>query len=155
MNNVSVSKKSISPFLFFKQIFRRILKRLVGEILSPSWQGCSAAVKTAQMQLFMHWRSLAAAGQNLPPLSDTGYRVFSGTDDDGRLLCLFAVLGFRTRTVVDVGAGDGINSNCANLVLNFGFHGLFIDGSPKNIEIGRQFFNNHIDSKLYPPPICL
>ena len=136
---------------FVKNLLRRFLGRLLGEMYSAKWQGSNATVKTAQMQLFMHWRSLAASGQGLPSINDTGYRVFSGTDDDGRLLYLFAVLGFRTRKFVDVGAGNCINSNCTNLVLNFGFHGLFIDGNPRNVERGREFYSAHLDSCLYPP----
>ena len=61
------------------------------------------------------------------------------------------MLGFKTRKFVDIGSGDGINNNCANLILNFGFHGLMIDGDPQNIESARQFYSKHIDSKMYPP----
>lgn len=43
-----------------------------------------------------------------------------------------AVLELEPRLFIDIGAADGINSNCANLALNLGWHGLFIDGSTEN-----------------------
>jgi hypothetical protein len=52
---------------------------------------------------------------------------------------------------VDIGSSDGINSNCANLALNLGWHGLFIDGDEKAISSGRNFYAQHRDTFLYPP----
>ncbi|MEI6261134.1 MAG: hypothetical protein WCR46_14665 [Deltaproteobacteria bacterium] len=52
---------------------------------------------------------------------------------------------------IDVGSGDGINSNWANFAVNFGWNGLFIDGNPTNIESGRKYYESNPDTTLYPP----
>ncbi len=111
------------------------------------WQ---PATKIAQRTLFNFYQQLATTGTPLR-LSDTGFRVFSQFEEDGILLYLFAVIGIHNNTFVDIGASDGINSNCANLAINFGWRGLFIDGDKHNIERGTAFYANHPDTWAYPP----
>jgi hypothetical protein len=84
-------------------------------------------------------------------LSDSGFRVFSQFEEDGLLLYLAAVLELEPKIFIDIGASDGINSNCANLALNLGWHGLFIDGDQIAVERGREFYSRHRDTSLYPP----
>jgi len=67
------------------------------------------------------------------------------------LLFIFAALGIVRGVFIDIGSADGIKSNCANLALNFGWNGVFIDGSEKNILRGREFYACHPDSWAYPP----
>jgi hypothetical protein len=52
---------------------------------------------------------------------------------------------------VEFGSDDGVNSNSANLIFNFGWHGLFIDGNPKSIARGRKFFAKYPHPWMYPP----
>jgi hypothetical protein len=54
----------------------------------------------------------------------------------GYLLYLIAVLELEKKLFLDIGAADGINSNCANLALNLYWHGLSIDGNSANVERG-------------------
>lgn len=110
------------------------------------------ALAVAQRQLFAHYHSLARQGAPLPSALETGYRVRSQFDEDGVLLFLFAVLGTRTRRFVDLGGGDGhTGSNCANLALHFGWHGLFIDANEEALAAGRRFYASHPDTWAYPP----
>ena len=76
--------------------------------------------------------------------------MFSQFEEDGKLLFIFAAMGLSSGTFVDIGAADGINSNCANLALNFGWHGVFIDGNRGNIRRGEKFYGEHPDTRLYP-----
>jgi len=112
----------------------------------------SPSLKAAQMQLFMHYQTMVKQAVPLPSVFDTGFRVLSQFDEDGILLFLFAVLGTKSKTFVDIGSGDGITgSNCANLAINFGWHGLFIDGNESSIARGREFYGKHPDTFLYLP----
>jgi hypothetical protein len=43
------------------------------------------------------------------------------------ILFIMAVLGIQEGVFLDLGSADGVNSNCANLALNFGWRGTFID----------------------------
>lgn len=112
----------------------------------------SPSLKVAQKYLFMQYQTMFKQSVPLPSIFDTGFRVFSQFDEDGILLFLFAVLGTRSKTFVDIGSGDGVhNDNCANLAINWGWHGLFIDGNESLITWGREFYSKHPDTFLYPP----
>ncbi len=110
----------------------------------------SPAAKAAQRLLFHHYRERAAA-RALPPLRECGLRVFSQFEEDGKLLCVFAALGIPRGSFVDIGAGDGIMNNCANLALNFGWTGVFVDGDPERIRRGESFYREHPDACTDPP----
>lgn len=85
------------------------------------------------------------------PLPDTGFRVYSQFEEDGILLYIFAAIGVENKTFIDIGSGDGINSNCANFAVNFGWNGLFIDGNPANITRGKEYYMSNPDTWAYPP----
>jgi hypothetical protein len=131
----------------------RAVQALVGRLqargtLDPR---TSPATKLAIAALHDGWRARARSGQPPPPGLGLGARIFSQFEEDGLLLYLDAVLEIEHRTFVDVGAADGINSNCANLALNLGWHGLFIDGDRQAVERGRRFYGQHPDTQLWPP----
>jgi hypothetical protein len=112
------------------------------------------SVQITQRQLFHYYRDLSEKVE-LPPISDTGFRVFSQFEEDGKLLFIFSVIGMKHKVFVEIGSDDGVNSNSANLYFNFGWHGLFLDGSPKSIKRGRRFFSKYPHPWFYKPKfIC-
>jgi len=108
------------------------------------------AVQISQRQLFHNYQQMAKAGA-LPSLSDTGFRVFSQFEEDGKLLFIFSILGMKNKTFVEIGSDDGVNSNSANLYFNFGWHGLFIDGNRHSIRRGKKFFAKYPHPWFYKP----
>lgn len=110
----------------------------------------SPEVQISQRQLFLNYQNWKKSG-NLPAFNDTGFRVFSQFEEDGKLLFILSIIGMRTKTFIEIGSDDGINSNCANLVLNFGYRGLFLDGNPTSIKRGRKFYSKYPHSWMYPP----
>ena len=110
----------------------------------------SPQIKINQRMLFNFYRHSISQGYRCP-LPDTGFRVYSQFEEDGILLYIFAAIGMEYKTFIDIGSGDGINSNCANFAVNFGWNGLFIDGNPANIERGKKYYANNPDTTLYPP----
>lgn len=114
----------------------------------------SAEIQISQRQLFHYYRDCAAK-ENVPPLNETGYSVFSQFEEDGLLLFIFAVIGTKSQTFVEIGGNDGVNSNCSNLVLNFGWHGLFIDADKTTVKRGINFYRRYPTPWHYPPKyIC-
>lgn len=111
-------------------------------------------IKAQQVDLYTRWRSDYLAGRPLPQLNETGLRVFSQLEEDGLLLYIFSILGMGGRRFVDLGGADGINSNCANLALNWGWSGLFVDGDAQQIARGKAFYASHPDTWLHPPVFC-
>jgi hypothetical protein len=95
-----------------------------------------------QRQLYHQSRQMQAASQ-CPPLKETGFRVFSQFEEDGKLLYIFSLLNMSHKTFVEIGADDGINSNAANLYFHFGWNGLFIDGNGQSVERGKRFYQQY------------
>ena len=135
-----------------KQIIRHFLKDsfLIYKVrnrFQPSTQ-------IIQRHLFHYYRDCQKKNE-IPPLSETGFRVFSQFEEDGKLLFLFSIIGMDNKTFVEIGADDGVNSNTANLYFNFGWHGLYIDGNSKSIKRGRKFFSKYPHTWFYKPSfIC-
>lgn len=111
----------------------------------------STTTQIAQIQLKQQYLEAKKKGM-LPNFNDTGFKVFSQFEEDGKLLYLFSILGTENKIFVDIGSNDGINSNCANLAINFGWHGLFIDADKKAIAIGKDFYKK-IPNKWSLKPI--
>jgi len=102
----------------------------------------SAATQIAQRQIFNQYQ-VWKKDKALPPIKDAGFRVFSQYEEDGKLLYILAVIGMQNKSFVEIGSDDGINSNCANLALNFGYYGLFLDGNPKAVKRGKKFYSKY------------
>jgi hypothetical protein len=94
---------------FFKKYF---LFFWIKERFAPS-------VQISQRQLFHYYSDLAKL-KEVPPLNETGFRVFSQFEEDGKLLFIFSVLGMSNKTFVEFGSDDGVNSNSANLFFIMG-----------------------------------
>jgi hypothetical protein len=110
----------------------------------------SPSTQITQRQLFLSYQD-GVRNKTLPKLKDTGFRVFSQFEEDGLLLFIFSVIGMDNKIFVEFGSDDGVNSNSANLIFNFGWHGLFIDGNSKSIARGRKFFAKYPHPWMYPP----
>jgi hypothetical protein len=107
-----------------------------------------------QRNLFHYYQDCAKSG-NIPKLSDTGFRVFSQFEEDGKLLFIFSIIGMGNKQFVEIGSNDGINSNCANLFFNFSWFGLFIDCDTWSIKRGKRFYNKYPNPLQYKPKfIC-
>jgi hypothetical protein len=112
------------------------------------------SIQIQQRKLFHYYQDLAQSGR-IPNLNDTGFRVFSQNEEDGKLLFIFSIIGMDNKQFVDIGANDGINSNCANLFFNFGWYGLFIDCDKWSNKRGRRFYNKYPNPLQYKPKfIC-
>ncbi|MGB0933283.1 MAG: hypothetical protein ACPGU5_03315 [Lishizhenia sp.] len=108
------------------------------------------STQITQRHLFHYYQDCAKSG-NFPKIEDCGHRVFSQYEEDGKLLAIFAAVGMKNKTFLEIGADDGVNSNSANLYFNFGFTGTFIDGNPKAIKRGQKFFSKYPHPWMHAP----
>lgn len=92
-----------------------------------------------QQILAQQYRTAIATGATLPTLADAEFCNYSQNGEDGILLLLATALDLPRR-VVELGAGDGIECNSANLIIHHGWDGLLIDGNNALIEHGRRFY---------------
>ncbi len=105
----------------------------------------------SQLLLQLHYRDLVRDRKPLPAVADTGFQCYSQTDEDGILLYLFAVLGTTNKLSVEMCAGDGVECNTANLILNHGWHGLLVDGNEAQVARGKDFYARSSMTYVYPP----
>lgn len=110
----------------------------------------AVSVQIAQLRQFHYYRDCLRRG-SLPAFNDTGFKVFSQFEEDGKLLYIFSLIGMGQKTFVDLGSNDGVNSNCANLAVHFGWRGLFVDGDKTVIGRGRRFYAKYPNPWSYKP----
>lgn len=91
--------------------------------------------------------------EEMPSFQDVGFKVHSEFEEDGILLYIFSVIGTTNRRVVEICAGDGINCNAANLIVNHGWEGLLFDGEKYSIQKGTEYYAKHPSTFLFPPKL--
>lgn len=141
-------------FGLVKRKIKNLIINSINETLIKSVKNdfrCSPSVKIQQRALQIYYKQLSLTSVKLNP-TDTGYRVYSQFNEDGILLYIFSIIGEGKKLFVDIGSGDGKEgSNCANLAINLGWTGLFIDGNENRINTGIEYYRNHPDTWAYPP----
>jgi hypothetical protein len=105
----------------------------------------------SQIQLKLTYWALAESGGTLPGLSQVGFKAFSQTDEDGILLYIFSIIGAVNKKSVEICAGNGIECNTANLIINHGWHGLLVDGNDVLVKQGIEFYKRNPHTYTYPP----
>jgi hypothetical protein len=88
-----------------------------------------------------------------PNIRDAGFRVYSQFEEDGIILYVLAMIGFKSRRVVEMCCGTGNECMSANLILNHGFEGFLFDGSLDCIQRAKEFFANKKDCLLFSPTL--
>lgn len=84
---------------------------------------------------------------------EAGFGLYSQHDEDGILLYIFSLIGVVTYRSVEICAGDGIECNTANLILNHRWSGLLVDGSASNVEKATRFYRSKAETRIWPPTI--
>ena len=108
--------------------------------------------KGVQILLSLKYKELLSTKMPSLKFEDVEFRAFSQNGEDGILLYIFSLIGTSCRKAVEVCAGNGIECNTANLIINHGWQGLLFDGDERNIKVGRDFYTRCKDT-YYAPPI--
>ena len=110
--------------------------------------------QTGQLLLAGRYRDLAAAADRSPlGFREVEFRCFSQFGEDGILLYLFSLLGTTNRRAVEICAGDGIECNTANLIVNHGWEGLLFDGDAARLAEGASFYRECPETWIMPPKL--
>ena len=104
-----------------------------------------------QRQLSFHYQYLKNNNLKLPNFNDTGFRVYSQNDEDGLLVFIFSLIGFTNKKLIDMAFGSPYGANTTNLLCNWYFHGLLVEGT--DVSNGKDFFAKHSDTSIYPPKL--
>ncbi|HEX4132924.1 MAG TPA: hypothetical protein VHZ24_23020 [Pirellulales bacterium] len=108
--------------------------------------------KGTQILLSLTYKSLVQSAHDLPSLEEVEFQSFSQHREDGVMLYLFSVLGTTNKVCVEICAGDCIECNTSNLVVNHGWRAAMFDGSEANIARGRWFYKQQTVGLDWHPP---
>jgi hypothetical protein len=108
--------------------------------------------RVSQYVLVQHYQLLRKLNLPLPRLQDTGFRVYSQSDEDGLLLYVFSLIGMTNRICVDIGSGTPDGANSTNLIRNLGFTGFLFEANEDKIRQAARFFSGP-DTNICPPKI--
>lgn len=96
-----------------------------------------------QKQLKFYYQNLLMQNLPLPELSETGFRIFSQTDEDGILHYIFSLIGTTNKVCLDIAFDSPYGSNTTNLILNHGWNSILICETEGQAERAKQFFTSH------------
>lgn len=113
----------------------------------------TAIDQQTQILLSLRYKELLHTRAPLPRLDEVEFRSFSQHGEDGILLYLFSLLGTTNKQAVEICAGDGVECNTANLIINHGWTGLLFDGDKHKINFGRHFYARNLNTLPHPPTL--
>jgi len=140
--------KQVTKYLLTTGLSRRLIGR--AEQTIRELQRIDAV---SQLNLVLQYQRLLHDHQQLPAFGDIEFRNFSQNGEDGIILFLLSVVGITSRRCIEICAGDGVECNTANLIINHGFEGLLVDGNSDNISRCRRFYTAHPATRIWPPII--
>ena len=140
-------------------MLRKYLRKITDRILAPYldaqgkmyMQQIPALNQATQLLLKLAYQELARSRKPLPGFGDVEFRSFSQNGEDGILLYIFSLIGTTNKKAVEIGCGNGLENNTANLIINHGWRGLLIDGDAKNIAHAKEFYAHSRDTFITPP----
>ncbi len=118
-----------------------------------AFHSSEVSAKLGQLLLLAQYRSIAEGKSSPLPLSDVEFRAYSQNGEDGILLYILGLLGMGKRRCVEICAGDGVENNTANLIVNHGWSGLLFEGDPALVQHARAFYSRCRDTAHFPPTI--
>lgn len=127
--------------------------RAVKKILKAEVAAALVNVRGAHLQQSTLWLSPPDRNSTQTALEGLYLSVHSQYEEDGILLTLFRALGVRNRYCVELCAGDGMESNTANLIVNHGWTGLLCDGDPDNVKGAQRFYSRCRSTRIWPPTV--
>lgn len=131
--------------------WERSRQRLTGALARVMPRDPVLSDQVGQRLLYLEYQRLAP--ERLPGLDVAGFRVFSNADEDGILVYVFALVGMRSRVVVEIAFGSPDGANATNLICNWGWSGVLVEGDPDLAASARAFFAGHRDTYVHPPVV--
>jgi len=86
-------------------------------------------------------------------IRDAGFRIYSQFEEDGIILYVLSMIGFKSRRVVEMCCGFGDQCMAANLILNHGFEGYLFDGDEVCVASAVSFFRSKKECLLQVPAV--
>lgn len=120
--------------------------KLIKVISRVSFLNMVADVKAQENELLIDNGLRGKQREVIQGLSEFAYSKYSQCGEDGIIEEIFKRIGFQSRYAVEFGGWDGIYlSNIRNLVLEYGFSALYIEGDEEKAAEGRKNYESISD----------
>lgn len=128
-----------------KRFFRNIKHLCTLDLHRLLWRLTAMEKSIRGISAFVQSRDASIASEAFAPaahaeINKHEFRFYSQNGEDGILLWIFSKIGTTSKRFVEFGMGTGRECICTNLALNFGWKGLFMDGSAENAADAKLFF---------------
>jgi len=132
---ISKNSKIFLKSLLTRKFIRRVrhFKRL--------WARLNAIEENEAKLLKERYPEINLLNKKLP-LNSHELSVHSQHGEDGIIAHIFSKIGVKNGTFVEFGSGGERGCNSSNLAINFGWRGLFIDGSKENVLNGNDYYSS-------------
>ena len=129
-------------------MIKRFLKKIIDVIARLLFRSQSLMVlkPVEQIALSLSYKQMYQNGSSPLAFKDVGFRAYSQHEEDGIILYIFSLIGTTNKKCVEICAGNGIECNVANLIINHRFIGLLVDGQMNNINQAKYFYSRHPDT---------
>lgn len=113
----------------------------------------TAIDQQTQILLRLKYQAWSTTRRGSPPFDEIEFKCFSQHGEDGILLYLFSRLGTTNKQAVEICAGDGVECNTANLIVNHGWLGLLFDGAAHKLRFGQRYYRRNLNTLPHPPTL--
>jgi hypothetical protein len=138
-----------------RSIAEEIARTYVQQCLSPierrKIDEITAVDQELQILLSLRYRELLEQHRPLPTMADVQFRSYSQNGEDGILLYIFSLVGSSNNKAVEICAGNGMECNAANLIINHRWVGLLFDGNRDHVEWGLRLFDSMNETRWQKP----
>ena len=77
-----------------------------------------------------------------------GIKIYSQNEEDGIILYIFKHIGIKTKRFIEIGVENGTECNTTNLLKNFGWKGVQIEGDKKLYQDAKIKMKEILDMKI-------
>ena len=81
-------------------------------------------------------------------ISKFGIKIFSQNEEDGIILYIFKHIGIRTKSFIEIGTENGTECNTTNLIKNFNWSGVQIEGDKNQHNEAKIKLKNILGKKI-------
>ncbi len=71
------------------------------------------------------------------------FKIYSQNGEDGVINYIFKKIGSKTKKFAEIGIEEGKECNTRNLVENFGWSGIMIEGNKKEAKVAMDFYGKY------------
>ncbi len=131
-----------------KSMIKSIIKKIIPERLlndKREYQFLKERVAVIEEQLRTKWLSekIIKPTNQKQVLKLNEYKIYSQNGDDGIINYIFSKIKPTSKTFIEIGIEDGKECNTANLIINFNWKGVLIEGNKKYAEKAREYYKNY------------